>query len=301
MGDNLPTLQGQTSIESYANNFETKMNMCRMLMQTGMVPSHFKTPAHVLGAVLYGQEIGLSPMIALRYIQVIQGQPTINAAGLQGLAQKAGGKIKILEHTDKLCKVQITRGDLTNSYQFTIEQAREMGLVSKDNWRKMPKQMLYARCVSEGVRSMFQDVIGGLYSSEEMRDTVTAEKPPQRVVEPEVLPHDPMPDWDNEPPKAKAEIKDWVDYEYRYHLPVKKAGKDMAAVRKWCKEHGFRFNEDDKHWYSDLFVEKLKDYIRPLEQIEDIEHTEPEETTTGTIDPETGEIDFGDVLEQRNI
>lgn len=72
-------------------------------------------------------------------------------------------------------------------------------------------------------------------------------------------------------PQRQAEVvkhpssKSWEDYKYRYHLPLKKEGVDMDAVRASIKAKGWRFNPDDKHWYSDDYSEKLGSYIRPLD------------------------------------
>lgn len=57
----------------------------------------------------------------------------------------------------------------------------------------------------------------------------------------------------------------WDELKYRYHLPVKKEGKDMDKVRAWLKEKGFKFNAEDKHWYGNEYVEKIAEYLRPLE------------------------------------
>lgn len=64
---------------------------------------------------------------------------------------------------------------------------------------------------------------------------------------------------------ASSSLADWNHYKYRYHLPVKKEGKDMEAVRMAIKARGFRFNADDKHWYGNERIEKLSEFLRPLE------------------------------------
>lgn len=72
-------------------------------------------------------------------------------------------------------------------------------------------------------------------------------------------------------PQRQAEVvkhpssKNWEEYKYRYHLPLKKEGHDMEAVRASIKAKGWKFNSDDKHWYSDDYSEKLAQYIRPLD------------------------------------
>jgi len=166
----LPQLNGPVSIESYADNLKAKLEVASILLRSGMAPQHYKTPEQVLGAVLYGRELGFSPIRALQAIDVIQGKPTLSAAGLKALAIQHGGQFKTVEWDEKVCTLEISRGDWKENVTFTWAEAERAGLTTKDNWKRMPKPMLYARCVSTGIRNMFTDVIGGLYSSEEMRD-----------------------------------------------------------------------------------------------------------------------------------
>lgn len=159
------------SIESYADNLAQKLSMATVLLKSGMLPTHYKSPESVLTAILYGRELGFSPIRALNSITVIQGKPTLEAQALKSLAIAHGGKIKTIEWNDNLCTLECIRGDWTDSVTYTWADATKAGLTTKDNWKRMPKPMLYARAVSTLVRNMFADILGGLYSREEMEDS----------------------------------------------------------------------------------------------------------------------------------
>lgn len=189
MTNNLPELTGPVSIESYAENLNAKLQVADILLKSGMAPASYKSREAILGAVLYGRELGFSPIRALHAINVIQGKPTLSAEGLKALAIQHGAKIQTIEWTEQVCTLKCTRGDWTEECTFTMKDAALQGLSGKDNWKKMPKAMLYARCVSTIVRNMFADVIGGLYSAEEMRDaapTVREFKRPKEIMFPMV-------------------------------------------------------------------------------------------------------------------
>lgn len=68
-----------------------------------------------------------------------------------------------------------------------------------------------------------------------------------------------------QPQQSNGGPINWESFKYRYHLPHKKEGKDMDAVRAWLKKQGFKFNAEDKHWYGNLMVDKIAEYIRPRE------------------------------------
>lgn len=160
------------TIESYAQNLQQKLQMCKLLRESGFAPASYKNDGSVLAAILYGQELGFSPIQSLHSIDVIQGKPTVNAQGLKAMILAAGGLISEKEWTDKICTLEGYRNGHKQSASFTIQEAAQMGLTGKDNWRKMPKLMLYARAVSILARNQWADKIKGLYSKEEMQDSV---------------------------------------------------------------------------------------------------------------------------------
>jgi hypothetical protein len=175
----------ENSLAAYAVGLEQKLRVCELLLKSGCLPNSIKSPQAVYAVVMMGQEMGFSPMRSLELIDFIQGRACLRVAGMMAKAVQAGGKFSTVEETDKLCTIKAERKDngWTETYTFTIQDAAAMKLTGKDNWIKMPKFMLYARCASVLCRRGWPDVLGGLYSSEEMRDSVE----PHRAETVEVL------------------------------------------------------------------------------------------------------------------
>lgn len=146
------------------------LERAQALVNSKIIPASYDKPEKVLAACSMGQELGFSPMQSLRLFTVIQGVATLSAAGIQALCVKHGAVIATVEHDDKHCTLSIVRDGVSHLESYSLLDAQRQGLLSKDNWAKMPKQMLYARCVSTGLRKVFPDVISGLYSTEEMSD-----------------------------------------------------------------------------------------------------------------------------------
>ena len=235
MSDNLP-LATVATLEVYANNLKAKLEMAGIFLRSGLTPAHFKTAEAVLTAILYGQELGFSPMQSLQSIQVIQGKPTVDAAGLQALALQHGGRIESLEHTDKICKIRVMRGKEPTEAEFTMHEAELMGLASKDNWRKMPKDMLWARAVSRGVRRAFADKVRGFYSREEMQDSTPFKN------------EDPQPI--DVTPKQAAPV------ENPKLIATRQAMKDGVAYQYDGRKFGLRF-ENDKKTKRDIWAKAM--------------------------------------------
>lgn len=168
----LTTLEnsGVATIEAYAANLEKKMQMCKVLRESGFAPVSFKTDGAVLAAILYGQELGFSPIQSLQSIDVIQGKPTVNAQGMKAKIYQSGGIVTEITWSDKVCSLEGTRSGHKQVATYTMDDARLAGLTGKDNWKRMPKAMLYARAVTMLARNQWADVIKGLYGAEEMQD-----------------------------------------------------------------------------------------------------------------------------------
>lgn len=165
------------TLEQYASGLKVKLEMAATLLKSGLIPKSFTSPEGVLTAILYGQELGLSPMQSLMGINVIQGRPSVDAATIKAKVLMAGGRIETVTWTDKVCTLVGVRGEWKEEVTYSIEDAKVAGYSSKENWQKQPKAMLYARCVSIIGRNMFADVIKGFYSTEELRDAMPPAEP----------------------------------------------------------------------------------------------------------------------------
>lgn len=158
------------SLNTYAQELDGGLRFCGALLKSGMIPSHYKTPEAVLVAVLTGRELGFSPLRAVNTLYVIDGKPSLYAQALKAMAISAGGKFESANWDDTMCTIRATRGDWVEEYTYTLEDAKKAGLAERDNWRKRPKNMLYARCVAVLINNMFADVVAGLSAKEVLED-----------------------------------------------------------------------------------------------------------------------------------
>lgn len=149
------------------------------LCHTAFVPEGFRgKPDETMAALAYGYELGLGPMQSLQSLDVIKGKPTMKPEMMRSLIRARGHSLVRTEATADHVTfhgVRIDNGD-EETVTFTWAMAEAMQLTSKDNWRKMPRAMLTARCTAEIARSLFSDVImGASYTPEEL----DGETPPE--------------------------------------------------------------------------------------------------------------------------
>lgn len=160
-------------LSDWATAADAAYRTATRLVETAFVPQQFRgKPVEATAAILAGSEVGLSPMAALRAFDIIQGQAAPRALTLRAIAQSYGHDIELIESTSTRCKVRARRrGGDWQAVTWTIDRAKELGLTSKDNWRKQPGAMLVARATSEAARLVAADAILGIgYSAEEVAD-----------------------------------------------------------------------------------------------------------------------------------
>lgn len=173
-------------LAEWATSASAAYEVARRLVGTSFVPAGYRgKPEEATAAILAGSEMGLSPMAALRAFDVIQGQAAPRAITLRAVVQSQGHQIQLIESTSTRCRMRGRRRDETEwqSVTWTMDRARELGLTSKDQWRKQPATMLQARATAELARLIAADAILGIaFSAEEVADAdgfATVEEPAQ--------------------------------------------------------------------------------------------------------------------------
>lgn len=165
------------------------MEQASLLSKSNLVPKAFRgKPADIVIALLWGEEVGLGPTSSLSYIDVIEGNATINAEGSNALIRRAGHSL-IVDVTNERAVVKGKRHDTGDemTVTWTMQMARDAGLANKQVWKQYPQAMLTSRAVSQISRALFADVFLGItYTPEEAAsfaapDMLNAQ--PQQLVE----------------------------------------------------------------------------------------------------------------------
>ena len=130
-----------------------------------------KTADEAFALMLIAQAEGMHPAIAARDYHVIQGRPTLKADAMLARFQNAGGKVQWDVYTDAEVTGTFSHpsgGSLKLTWTFA--QAKSIGLTGKDNWKYYPRAMLRARCISEGIRTVYPGCVVGTYTAEELEE-----------------------------------------------------------------------------------------------------------------------------------
>jgi hypothetical protein len=135
----------------------------------------FKNQAEAMAIMLLCQAEDMHPAIAMRDYHVIQGRPALKSDAMLARFQTSGGKVNWTSYTDEVVTGVFSHpqgGDV--SISWTMEMAHRLGFNKKENWRNYPRAMMRARCISEGIRTVFPACVAGVYTPEEVQDFAPA-------------------------------------------------------------------------------------------------------------------------------
>lgn len=137
--------------------------------------SAYGTPQGVLSTIMLGRELGLPAMSSLRQVHIIEGRHALAASLMVALILKSGFAeyFEPVSFDDKQATYVTKRKGARNEVTLThtIEMAQQAGLVKdKSGWVKNPTDMLVARASSRLARMVYPDIVGGLYTPDELAE-----------------------------------------------------------------------------------------------------------------------------------
>ena len=132
-------------------------------------------PADVYLSMAYGAQIGLNPLLAVQNIAMINGRPSVYGDALTAIVL-ANPETELYEDgykdNNQTAYCYIKRNGRTIKREFTVEMARKAGLWGKSGpWTTYPERMLLWRAKGWAIRDAYSDVLMGMWSVEESRDT----------------------------------------------------------------------------------------------------------------------------------
>jgi hypothetical protein len=171
------------------SNMQEALDHADVLIRGKHLPSSLKTPEAVVSIMLMGKELGMDPMASISNIVSIQGKPVLGIHAIGALLRKAGCASQTIHDFEPVMGTEGETAGKVVDYKtvirffrpyngktmeedvtFTWKDAVKMELASKDNWKRMPRIMLWSRCFSIGARRVAPDALLGMYEVSEWAD-----------------------------------------------------------------------------------------------------------------------------------
>lgn len=151
------------------------------------------TPQQAVAKLVLGEALGIPAGLALSNIYVVQGRAALTSGAIAARIQQSGKyKYKVKEHTDEKCSITfyayvatvkddagkpVVKWEILGESEFTLADAKKAQLGGA-NWQKFPKNMLFARALTNGARWYTPEVFGGpIYTPEELREGADGNEP----------------------------------------------------------------------------------------------------------------------------
>jgi hypothetical protein len=132
--------------------------------------------------IMAGAELGIGPIASMRGIDIIKGEVSLSAGMVAAMVRRSGVYDYRVERWDnEACEIVFTRNrrPLTPSSVFTLEDAKRAGLAGP-NYQKFPRNMLFARAMTNGARVHCPEVfVGAVYTPDELVDGEVVSEPPE--------------------------------------------------------------------------------------------------------------------------
>jgi hypothetical protein len=171
-----------------------------------------KDAAQCVVKVLAGRELGLPAIASMTGIFVIQGKPSLSANLMAAIIKRSGKynyKVRRMEADG--CQIEFFEGgQLIGVSEFTMQDAKVAGALdgkNKHTWQAFPRNMLFARALSNGARWYTPDIFSGpIYTPEELDAPVSSDGIPEASVPVRQLQAAPAPAESEDDPKEKQAI-----------------------------------------------------------------------------------------------
>lgn len=148
----------------------------RALYNGGLVPKGC-SEREVYARIVAGAEMGMKPLQALNGIAMINGRPTLHSDSIPCVVMASGlvtgMHYKFTGEGDNLACTFYVRRKGIEEYQewtYSMQDAIEAGVASRDTWKAHKKKMLFNRARSWCLRNTFPDVLGNIYTKDEVED-----------------------------------------------------------------------------------------------------------------------------------
>lgn len=159
-------------VKAEAQQLDAYIRNAEKLAGASLLPAQYqRQPANILLAIQTGAPLGFTAMQSIHGIHVIKGKPTMSADMTAAAVRRAGHKLRITGDDTHAVAVLIRSDDPDFEYrcEWTLERAKQAGLLGNDTWAKYPAAMLRARAITEVARAGASEALYGVvYTPEEL-------------------------------------------------------------------------------------------------------------------------------------
>lgn len=167
---------GMSLIEMGEDEFSRMKGIATSLAQAGVFKDVSGAPV-AFAKMVIGRELGLGIGQSMLGLHLVEGGVQMHYSTMLSCVRAHGYKYRIPEHTEDKCVIEWIDpdGELVGVTEYTMADAEKAEIFTVANngkkttprgkssmYEKVPKNMLLARCVSNGVKAYVPEALGGM-------------------------------------------------------------------------------------------------------------------------------------------
>lgn len=242
----------------------------KILAQSGYF-ADAKEAAQAVVKVLAGQELGFPPISSMTGIFIVKGRVTLSANMIAAAVKRTGKYNYLVRQMDnEKCVIEFYEGEHKIGVStFTKEDAVTAGLANSENYRHYPRNMLFARAMSNGAKWYCPDIFGGpIYTPDELGATIDGETgavlklpaPSTQASKPEEMVQDTKPEIPQERPWTPDKLRELITYSVQHsrlnHGHASRTEEQAALIAAKLREiwQDDPYAEDNAHAVLNFLV-----------------------------------------------
>lgn len=180
------TIREERAVGMRMPSLQSMLDDAKILVKSGLLPVHIKTPEQAVVIMLKGRELGVPATVALDHMYTVGQKIGMEGVLVHALMTRDGHSCVIDEETPTRCRMRFWRkGDTHDGYEVetTMAEAKQAGwnmepeykngqktgnMKEKYTWKKMPATMLMWRCLAKGARRYCPESLCGMGMAAEM-------------------------------------------------------------------------------------------------------------------------------------
>lgn len=163
------------------------MAIGQIFVESGMFKD-IKTQAQAVVKILAGKELGMTAFEAMSSLYIVNDRLSLTSNAMASLIKRNKKYDYTVDSLDDLqCTISFYRivegkSEPLGQSIFTFKDAAKAGLANKEVWKNYPRNMLFARALSNGVKWFCPESTSGYYTVEEMQDIEALPIEPQKHI-----------------------------------------------------------------------------------------------------------------------
>jgi hypothetical protein len=160
------------------NNAEDALRIGQIIARSGTFGCNSDEAGAVIALMCYQEGMGLFEFF--RTYHIVDNKPTMRADAMLAKFLKFDWRYEVLERSETRAAFKVWRDDepaKAKEYSLTMAEVEKAGYCFKkdgktltNNWQVRPKNMLWARLVSDTIRFLEPRVNAGIYTQEEQEE-----------------------------------------------------------------------------------------------------------------------------------